>query len=152
MGNKKDTYMEDVEGSWLNNWEGGVILDIVDGHNMCFLTCVPNFSSLAWLEVPQEPPRPRSDTWRKLMVPEWRLGGWGHPWNHGSSWYVTLDLCSKFLLSSMIRSLSRTPPPPKSYLEDIDGSWLETWRMGSSLTSWIVLICDSWLVYQISAL
>ena len=36
--------------------EDGVILDIMDCHNMWFLTCVPNFSSLAWIEVCQEPP------------------------------------------------------------------------------------------------
>ena len=33
----------------------------------------------------------------------------GHPWHHGSSWYVILDLCAKFHLSSMNRSVSRTP-------------------------------------------
>ena len=84
-------------------------------------------------------PCPQSHTWRTLMVPDWRLGGWGHPWRHGSSWYVILDLCTKFQLCSMIRSASRTPPSSKSYLEDAEGSWLETWRMGSSLTCWIIL-------------
>ena len=45
----------------------------------------------------------------------------------------------------MFRSASRTPTSLKSYLEDAEGSWLETWRMGSSFTSWIIMICDSWL-------
>ena len=31
-----------------------------------------------------------------------------------------------------------TPHPWSPYLEDVDGSWLETWRMGSFLTSWII--------------
>ena len=75
---------------------------------MWFLTCVPNFSFRAWLEVPQEPPHPQSHTCRTFMVPDWRLGGWGHPWHHGSLWYVVFDLCIKFQLSSMIRCASRT--------------------------------------------
>ena len=48
-------------------------------------------------------------------------------------------------------SVSRTPHPQSPYLEDVDGSWLETWGMGSSLTSWVI-ICDFLLVCQISAL
>ena len=31
-----------------------------------------------------------------------------------------------------------TPHPWSPYLEDVDGSWLEMWRMGSFLTSWII--------------
>ena len=31
------------------------------------------------------------------------------------------------------------PHPWSPYLEDIDGSWLDTWRIGSSLTCWIIL-------------
>ena len=37
-------------------------------------------------------------------------------------------------------------------LEDIDGFWPGTWRIGSSLMSWITMKCHSWLVVQISAL
>ena len=37
----------------LENWD---IFDIIYHHGMWFYTCVPNFSSLAWLEVNQEPP------------------------------------------------------------------------------------------------
>ena len=33
-------------------------------------SCVPNFTSLAWLEGYQEPPSPCSHTWRSLMVPD----------------------------------------------------------------------------------
>ena len=74
-----------------------------------------------------------------LMVPDWNLGWWGHPWCHWSSWYVIHDLCIKFQLSRMIWSVLRTPHPWSPYLKDIDGSWLETWRNGSSLMCWIIL-------------
>ena len=167
------SYLEDVDGSWLNTWEDGVILDImvhldmwfstsvpnfsyllslevcqelpvlevilrgrssfltgyledevildiVDLHDIWFLTCVPNFSSLAWLEVPQEPPRPRSHTWRTLKVPDWRLEGWGHPWRHGSSWYVITHICAKFKLSSITRSV-KNPRPGMEVL--LGGHW-----------------------------
>ena len=76
--------------------EDGVILDLMNHHNMSFWTCVPNFRSLAWLKVYQDPPI---------------LG--------------------------------------RLYLEDVDGYWLDTWRMGSSLTPLIVMICDSWVVCRI---
>ena len=89
----------------------GVILDIMDWHDMIFLTCVPNLSSVAWLEVCQEPPILEVHTLRMLMVPDWILGWWGHSGHHGSSWYMILDLCTKFQLSSMNRSVSRTPRP-----------------------------------------
>ena len=36
----------------------------------------------------QEPHIIEVHTWRALMVPDWSLGGWGHPWHHGLSWYV----------------------------------------------------------------
>ena len=115
----------------------------MDRPDMWFLTCVPKFSSLACLEVPQEPPRPRSHTWRMLKVPDWRLGRWGHPWYHGSLWYMILDLYAKFQLPSMNRSLSRTPLSSKSYLEDIKlpdcllGRWVYSWHHG---LSWYVIL------------
>ena len=76
-------------------------------------------------------PRPWSHTWRRLKVPDWSLAGWGHHWYHGSSLYVILYLCAKFQLSSIIWSVSRIPCP-QAYLEDIEGSWLESWWIGSS--------------------
>ncbi len=102
-----------------------------------------NMSSLAWLKVCQEPPVLEVHTWRTLKVPDWILGGWGHHWHHGSSWYVIIDLCAKCQLSSMIRSMSRTPCPRSPYFEDISGSCMGSWRIGLSLISWIVMICDS---------
>ena len=58
--------------------EDGVIIDLMDCYDMWFLTCVPNFSSLAWIEVSQDPPVLKVHTWRKLKVPDWSLGGLGH--------------------------------------------------------------------------
>ena len=46
----------------------------------------------------------------------------------------------------MNRCVSRT----QSHLEDVDSSWLEIWRIKSylvlNLTSWITIICISWVV------
>ena len=78
------------------------------------------------------------------MVPGWSLGGWGHPWNHGSSWYVTLDSCSKFWFSSMIRSLSRNPPHPEVIF---GGHW---WFLTGVLVDEVILDIidhhDMWLL------
>ena len=79
-----------------------LVFDVMNRPDMWFLTCVPNFSSLACLEVPQEPPRPRSHTWRMLKVPDWSLGGQGHHWCHGSSSYVVRNLCTKFQVNIFI--------------------------------------------------
>ncbi len=48
--------------------EDRVILDVMECQNMWFLTCVPHFSSLAWLEVCQEPPSLKS-----ILRVYWRL-------------------------------------------------------------------------------
>ena len=50
----------------------------------------------------------------------------------------------------MIRSASRTPASSKSYLEDAEGSWLATWRMGSSLTCWFTLGDPQELILKVS--
>ena len=57
----------------LEDW---VILYIMDHHYMWFLTCVPNFNSLEWLEVCQGPPILEVYTWRTLMV--WQHVGYKH--------------------------------------------------------------------------
>ena len=112
----------------------------MDRHDIgFFFTHVPNFISLACIEVYQETPVLEVLTWRMLIVYDWILWGWGQPWSHGSSWYVILDLCAKFQLSSIIRSLSTTPRPWSPHLEYVDSYWLETCRMGYSLTCWIIL-------------
>ena len=134
-----------ILGGWGHSWHNGSSWYVI------FDLCA-KFQLSSMNRSVSRTPRPLSHTWRKLMVPDWILGGWGNFLHQGSSWYMILGLCAKFKFSSMNRSVPRTPQSLKSYLEDAEGSWLETWRMESSLTSWIVIICDSWLVYQISAL
>ena len=108
--------------------EDRVILDIMDHHYIWFLTCVPNFSSLAWLEEFQEPPILKvilGGCWRFLTgVLEdrvildimdrhyiWFLTG--VPNFSSLAW---LEVCQEGGSSS------------KTYLEDFDGSWQESWR------------------------
>ena len=74
-----------LEGcGWFPNryLEDGVILNIMDSHDMRFLTCVPNFSSLAWIEMCQE-----------LPILEVILGG---HW-----WFLTGDLEDEVLFDFM---------------------------------------------------
>ena len=56
------------------------------------------------------------------MVPDWSFRGLDHPWyqilHHESTFYAILEMCAKFQLPSMIKSVSRT----QSYLEEFDGS------------------------------
>ena len=121
-----------ILGGWGHSWHLGsswyVILDL----------CAKSQLSSMYRSVSRTL-RPWSHTWRTLKVPDWILGGWGHSWYHGSSWYGMLVLCAKF------QRVSRMPLSLKSYLKNLDGSWMDTWRMESFLTSWIVMICDSWL-------
>ena len=102
------------------------------GLSYVFIDLCAKFSSLAWLEVCQEPPILEVHTWRMLMAPDWRLGGWGHPWCHGSS-YVIFYLCTKFHLSSMIRIVLTTTPSWKSIL---GGHWR---FLTGVLEDWIIL-------------
>ena len=134
-----------ILGGWGHPWHHGSLLYVI-------LDLCTKFQFSSMNRSVLRAPRPQSHTWRRLMFPDWILGGWSHPWCHGSSWYVILDLCAKFKLSSMNRSVPRTPCPWSPYLEDIDGSLLDTWRMGSSLKSWIIILCDSCLVWTIWAL
>ena len=86
--------------------EEGVILDIMNHYNMWFFPCVPNYSSLAWLEVHEDLPIHEVHTW--------------------------------------IRCVTRTPRPQRPYLEDVDGSWLETWRGWGMGKSWETPLNLSW--------
>ena len=73
----------------LEDW---AILDIMDHHFMWFLSCVPNFSALAWLEVCQEPP-----------ILEVILGGcW---WFLTSSWCFLVVVLDGAWWSSAMRTI-----------------------------------------------
>ena len=75
---------------------------------------------------------------------QWLGGLWGfltgvledmsHPWHFKHSSYMIPNMSAKFQLCNMIWSVSRTPPPIIiNELEDIQGSWLETWR------TWVII-------------
>ena len=87
---------------WGHSWHHGlswcVILDLCSTFHLSSMNIIMSRT-----------PCPRCHTWRTLMVADLILGGWGHSWHHGLSWYVILDLCAKFQLSSMNKILSRTP-------------------------------------------
>ena len=53
------------------------------------------------------------------------LSNFGHTFDYVA---MILELCANFQLSSMVKSASRA----QSYLEDVDGSSLEFWKIGSS--------------------
>ena len=106
-------WIESPVGSWLNTWMMSSFL-------------------ISWMVM-------ICDSWLMGQISAlWILGVWGHSWHHETSWYIILDLCAKFQHSTMNRGVSRTPRPWIPYLEDVDGSWLETWRTGSSLTCWTI--------------
>ena len=87
--------------------------------------------------------------WRTLIVPDQILVGWGHLWCHGSPWYVILELCTKFQLSSMIRSVSGTPIHEVHTWRTFEGSGPDTWKTGSTLTSWILILYNSVLCVKL---
>ena len=92
---------------------------------------------LPWLEVCQEPQSPKS-----------KVGGCWWFLTRYLTWYVIFTFVPNFN-SSMIRSVSH---PRSPYLEEVDGSLPGTWRIGSSLTSYIIMVCNSLLLCPISAL
>ena len=62
-------------------------------HDMWILTCVLNFSSVAWIEVCQEPP-----FLEVILGGHWWFltGVFGHLWYHRSSWQTMMKLSWKF--------------------------------------------------------
>ena len=75
-------------------------------------------------------------TWRMLRFPDRRIGWQDHPWCHGWPCLTLRKIAWKFCVDIFIRSVSRMGGPPWEYLED----WLETWRTGSSLMTWIYFV------------
>ena len=68
-------------GFLMRSSEDWVILYIMDHNDMWFFTCLPNFSSPAWLEVCEELLILEAHTWRTLNIPDWSVGWWGHLWH-----------------------------------------------------------------------
>ena len=73
-----------------------------------------------------------------LRVPDQKLGGQGHTWCHKWSCLTLRKIPLKFCVIIFIRSVSGVGGHEWGYLEDAEGSWSETWRAGSFLTSWIM--------------
>ena len=102
---------DSILGGWGHSWYHGLLRCFI------FYLCA-NFQLCSKIISVSRTPCPRSHTWSMLKVPDWIIGGWGHSLYYQSSWYVILDLCCKFQLSSMNRNVSRTPRP-----------WSNTWRI-----------------------
>ena len=85
---------------------------------------------------------PWSHTWRTLTVPDCSIEGSGHPGHHKPPLYVILYLHAKVHVSSMIKSVSRTP-----------SHWSHTWRTLNvpdwSLGGWGHPWCHGSSIYQI---
>ena len=92
------------------------------------------------LEVCQEWGVKKGGTWRTLRVPDWRLGGQGHPWCQGWSYFTPRKIPWKFHVDIIIRNVSGRGCQEGGDLEDIEGSWPEIWRTGSSMTLWMYLV------------
>ena len=81
----------------------------------------------------------KGGTWRTVRVSDRRHGGQGHSWRHEWCFFTPRKIAWKFCVDISIRSVSRMGGQEGGYLEDVDGSWPETWRSGSSLTSWMMM-------------
>ena len=98
-----------------------------------------SFVLISLLEVCQEWGFLHGGTWRRLRVPDRRLGGQCHPWRHGWPCLTPRKIPWKFCVGTFIRSVSRMGGPAWRYLEDTDGSWQVTWMTESSLMSRITM-------------
>ena len=110
----------------------GVILDSMNHHYMWFFMC--QISSLNHNQKCKKYPHPQNHTW------SWRflIGVLEDEVIHSimEYQYMWLFTClPNFSSQAWLEEYREPPNPRKSNLEDIDGSWLESWKMGSSLTS-----------------
>ena len=78
--------------------------------------------------------------WRMFKVSEQRLGGHGHSWCHWWSYFTPRKIPWKFCVDIFSRSVSGMRGQEGGYLENIEGSWLETWRIWSSLMLWMTFV------------
>ena len=96
-----------------------------------------------------------------LRVPNRRLGGQGNPWCPRWSCSTLRKIPWKFHVDIIIKSVSGRGCQEWGDLEDIEGSWPQTWRTGSSIKLWMYLVdprdhilkvlchyLDFWLKYK----
>ena len=122
--------------------EDRLILDDMDHLVQSIGRYPERFVFISLLKVCQEWGMLHGGTWRVLRVPGRILGVQGHPWCHWCTWYTPRIISWKFSVDIFIGSVSSMGGALCVYLEDedVEGSWQETWRTGSSLTSWMYLV------------
>ena len=120
-------------GFMTEDLEDRVILDVMDDLVWPKGRYPEIFMLISLLEVCQELGLLTGGTWMTLLVPDRRLGGQCHPWCHGWPCLIQRKITWKFCVDIFIRSVSRIGGPLWGYLEDVEGSWQETWRIGSSM-------------------
>ena len=84
-----------------------VILDVLDDLILPQGRYPESFVLISLLEVCQEGGVLYEGTWRMLRVPDWRLGGHGHPWRPGWSYFTPRKMPWNFLVNIFIGSVSR---------------------------------------------
>ena len=140
---KGGSFMIILGGRWgllTGDFEDRFILDVMNDHVWPKGRYPESFVSISSLKVYQEGGLLYSGTWRKLRIPDSRLGGQSHPWCHGWPCLTPMKIPWKFYVDIVTRRVSRMGGPSWGYLEDVEGSWLETWRTGTSLMSWMTLV------------
>jgi hypothetical protein len=96
------------------------------------------FVLISLFEVFQEWESKKGGNWRTFRFPDWRLEGQGHHWCQVWSCLTLRKRPWKFCIDIFIRSVSGMGGQEWGYLEDVEGSWLETWRTGSSIMLWMI--------------
>ena len=108
-----------------------IIFDVVDYWKFCVDMFIKSVSRMGVFH---------GGTLRTLRVPDRRLWGQGHPLCCGWPCLTQRKIPWKFHVDIFITSVSRMGDPSWGYFEDIQGSWKETWRTGSSLRSLMYLV------------
>ena len=130
-GGQERGYLEDVEDSWPETWRTGSSL-------------------MSWLMFFH----PKDDTmkvscwylyWKCVLgglwgLPDRRHEGLGHSWRHEWCFLTQRKIPWKFCVHIFIGSASGSGGQEGGYLEDIEGSWSETWRTWLFLMSWMMFL------------
>ena len=138
-GGQEGWYLEDIKGSWSETWRTWLFL-------------------MSWMMFPY----PKEDTLKVLFLYlYWKYvrkgggsrrgyledieGSWSETWRTWlflMSWMMFLyskEDTQKVLCWYLYWKYVRKGGSKRGDLEDIEGSWQETWRTGSSLMSWMTL-------------
>ena len=119
--------------------EDMVILDVMNDLILPQGWYTESFVLISLLEVCQDWGAKKKWPWWTLRVPDWILGGYGHSWCLVLSYITPRKTFWKFCVDICIGSVSRVTGQEWGHLEDIEGSWLETWRTWSVLMSLVIL-------------